>query len=398
MLTDLLAKLPSVTMSLGDFTLNALANAFGTIVGGFILTILYYILGARLFKLPNLNGLWMFKSTYARTKYNPYRNMELIYKVHLLQEGNRVHGSAEKVFERSDKERVYAGADRQPVSIEGTVQKGYFGRSQVFLHMTLQGELRQSSGYALLNCRGVFSKFRLEGLVSMTAGDSYGPAVCLPIPINLAVDEYKGPPIKWIGRVIDLVAGHFYKEDWKKVDDGIRSAQGMAKFVWRTFNCHPLIAALVLAEDHRYYKHGGVDPIGILRALWRACIGQSLEGASTIEQQFVRVTTGDYRRSFARKFKEIILAARLYRIADKETIAVHYLLVSYCGWRMTGMLRSARRLGIDLKQPTLANAAAIVARIKYPHPHAENSERLRKISERERFILSKLEARRYLTF
>ena len=397
MLTDLVRKLET-TAGMVEFTLNAAANAIGTIAGGLTLTLLYFVIGSRLLRPPNINGIWLFKSKVSRTKYNPYRNMELIFKAHLLQDGNRIHGSAEKVYELSDKEILYVGKQRDQLEIEGTIHKSYFGRSHVFLHMRIDGLERSSSGYATLKCKGFSRNARLEGTLSMTAGDSYGLTTWYPVPISLRVDEYRGLPLSWLGRLIDAIAGHFYKDEWKLIESRIQGAQKTAKYVWRTFNCHLLIAALVLAEDHRFYKHGGVDPIGMARALWRYLTSRPLEGGSTIEQQFVRTVTGDYRRSISRKVKEIILAARLHQIADKDTIAVHYLLVAYCGWRMTGMLRSAHRLGIDLKQPTMAEAAAIVARIKFPEPEKHNAVRALKITDRKAYILRKLEQRKFLLF
>ena len=55
------------------------------------------------------------------------------------------------------------------------------------------------------------------------------------------------------------------------------------------------------------------------------------EGASTIEQQLVRVLTNDYERTLKRKLKEIYLASHLRKYADKETIAIAYLDIAYYG-------------------------------------------------------------------
>src|SRR5262245_21594087 len=58
----------------------------------------------------------------------------------------------------------------------------------------------------------------------------------------------------------------------------------------------PLIAQrlLVSGEDHRHVLHPGVDPIAICRATWRCIYRGKREGASTIEQQVVRVISGRY--------------------------------------------------------------------------------------------------------
>ena len=56
-----------------------------------------------------------------------------------------------------------------------------------------------------------------------------------------------------------------------------------------------LVTFLVIGEDHRYYKHPGFDIIGICRAIYKNVFLGKREGASTIEQQLVRVLTEDYR-------------------------------------------------------------------------------------------------------
>ena len=61
------------------------------------------------------------------------------------------------------------------------------------------------------------------------------------------------------------------------------------------------IAALVRAEDRRNEVHCGVDPLAMIRALSVRVQSGTIQGASTIEQQFVRVISGRYERSLMRK-------------------------------------------------------------------------------------------------
>ncbi len=69
-----------------------------------------------------------------------------------------------------------------------------------------------------------------------------------------------------------------------------------------------LLDLLVLGEDHRNRYHIGFDIIAITRAIYRRVTTGLKEGASTIEQQLVRVITADYSMTFSRKLKEILLA------------------------------------------------------------------------------------------
>lgn len=75
-------------------------------------------------------------------------------------------------------------------------------------------------------------------------------------------------------------------------------------------NYGKLVRFLIVAEDNRFYNHPGYDVVGICRAIYKDVCKGKREGASTIEQQLVRVLTGDYRFSVRRKIKEIYLAAQ----------------------------------------------------------------------------------------
>jgi len=129
------------------------------------------------------------------------------------------------------------------------------------------------------------------------------------------------------------------------------------------------VAALVVAEDRRFYSHSGTDPIAICRALFQTISGGNIQGGSTIEQQLVRRLTSDYRKSVKRKLKEISLAVRLHRVLRKDQIPIAYLVSAYYGWHMNDVRQAARSLSIDLKDPTVDEAARLIARLRYPEPH-----------------------------
>ena len=91
------------------------------------------------------------------------------------------------------------------------------------------------------------------------------------------------------------------------------------------------IPYLVVAEDHRSSRHLGIDPVGMLRAFYVRLKKNEIQGASTIEQQFVRVVTNDYEYSLLRKFREQLLAIALTNQRMKSDIARAYLAVAYYG-------------------------------------------------------------------
>src|SRR5581483_4826120 len=93
-----------------------------------------------------------------------------------------------------------------------------------------------------------------------------------------------------------------------------------------------LPAATIAIEDRRFYEHGGVDYVGIARALWRdVSAGKVVEGGSTIAQQLVRNLYTGRERTFERKLKEACLAIKLSNRWTKERILAGYLNTVYYG-------------------------------------------------------------------
>jgi membrane peptidoglycan carboxypeptidase len=149
----------------------------------------------------------------------------------------------------------------------------------------------------------------------------------------------------------------------------------------QSFRVPPLIAQrlLVSAEDHRHGRHGGIDFYAICRAVWRRFAQGRREGASTIEQQIVRVLTNRFERTLARKVRELLLATLVSEQLPKSTTPALYLSIGYYGWRMNGFAQACRRLGLKPVALSLDEAAALVARLKYPEARVPPSARLAQI-------------------
>lgn len=145
--------------------------------------------------------------------------------------------------------------------------------------------------------------------------------------------------------------------------------------------------ALVAGEDSRFFVHPGFDVSAILRAAWQLVWFGRIQGASTIEQQLVRTITRDYRRTFSRKFTEIILAACVQEILSKREILDAYLRVAHFGWGMDGITRACRVLGYSLSKICPIEAASLIARLKYPEPRVRTANTVRLLERRTRNIL-----------
>src|SRR3954470_11252597 len=91
-------------------------------------------------------------------------------------------------------------------------------------------------------------------------------------------------------------------------------------------------SATIAIEDRRFYEHGGVDWVGIFRALWRdVSAGKVVEGGSTIDQQLVRNLYIGRERTLERKLKEACLAVKLSNRWSKAKILEGYLNTVYYG-------------------------------------------------------------------
>lgn len=135
-----------------------------------------------------------------------------------------------------------------------------------------------------------------------------------------------------------------------------------------------LLTALVVGEDRRFFLHGGVDAIALLRALWQRLCYNRLQGASTIEQQLVRTVTRRYELTIRRKIREMLLASCIPKILTKTEILGIYLMIAHFGWSMQGIVRASKTLGYSLESIRIKEAASLVARLKYPESPCQSRE------------------------
>jgi penicillin-binding protein 1B len=134
-----------------------------------------------------------------------------------------------------------------------------------------------------------------------------------------------------------------------------------------------LLSAVLAAEDHRFFEHGGLDVRGLLRAAWanfRA--GRVTQGGSTITQQLVKNRLLTSRRSYFRKIREAWLAALVEWRYPKERIFESYLNELYLGQRgplaIRGVGAAARAyFGKEVHQLTLGEAALLAGMARAPN-------------------------------
>ncbi|MGH7414051.1 MAG: PBP1A family penicillin-binding protein [Candidatus Rokuibacteriota bacterium] len=156
-----------------------------------------------------------------------------------------------------------------------------------------------------------------------------------------------------------------------------------------------LRSAVLATEDARFYEHGGIDPRGILRALWTNIRkGRVAEGGSTITQQLVKSRLLNPERTLARKINEALLSTVLEWRYRKDEILEAYLNEIYLGqWggsAVRGVGAAARAyFGKEVHQLTLPEAALLAGMIRAPNSYspASNPERAR---ERRDVVLARM--------
>jgi penicillin-binding protein 1A len=137
-----------------------------------------------------------------------------------------------------------------------------------------------------------------------------------------------------------------------------------------------LALAFLAAEDHSFFKHGGIDVSGLGRAMIRnvvnAARGRRFEGGSTITQQVAKNVLLTSDQTLGRKLKEAILAGRLEQVLSKERILELYLNEIWLGYRSYGVGAAAYNyFGKSISDLSLAEAAYLAALPKGPenyHP------------------------------
>jgi len=126
--------------------------------------------------------------------------------------------------------------------------------------------------------------------------------------------------------------------------------------------------AVVAAEDHDFFSHGGVDWRGTIRAFVADVrTGRVEQGGSTITQQLVKNLYVGRQRSITRKLREALIAAQVERVLPKQEILTRYLNTIYLGESVFGVQAAAQSyFRKDAKSLTLSEAALLAGIIPAP--------------------------------
>lgn len=156
--------------------------------------------------------------------------------------------------------------------------------------------------------------------------------------------------------------------------------------------------AVVAIEDARFWKHNGIDLIGIMRAIvTNLKAGEIVEGASTITQQVIKNNALTSDQTFVRKIQEQYLALQFDALYEKELILEYYLNTMPLGHGTNGVQAAANRyFGKDVSELTLAESVVIAGITQAPTRYSpiRNPE---KNFEKAKLILSYMVEQGYIT-
>jgi penicillin-binding protein 1A len=125
--------------------------------------------------------------------------------------------------------------------------------------------------------------------------------------------------------------------------------------------------AILAAEDERFYQHGGVDYLSILRAALSNVTSGTQQGAGTITMQVARNFFLTREKTVSRKLREVLLAWKIEASLPKDEILELYINQIFLGQRAYGFAAAAQiYFGKPLADVTVAEAAMLAGLPKAP--------------------------------
>lgn len=178
-----------------------------------------------------------------------------------------------------------------------------------------------------------------------------------------------------------------------------------------------VVDAAIATEDPRFYEHGGIDLIGTARAIISNATGGSVQGGSSISQQYVKnilvmraeeIADPEARKeayyaatqtSIERKLKEMKLAVSIESKYSKDEILNGYLNIASFGGRVYGIeAASEYYFGVKAKDLTLPQAASLIATVNNPNNlRIDIPENVELNQERRDYVLGRMLAEGKIT-
>ena len=155
--------------------------------------------------------------------------------------------------------------------------------------------------------------------------------------------------------------------------------------------------AVLAIEDARFYRHSGVDYVGVLRAGLAQFNRAKSQGASTITMQVARNFYLSTEKTFTRKIYEILLALKIERQLSKPQILEIYMNQIFLGQRAYGFAAASEiYFGKPLADVTVAEAAMLAGLPQAPSAYNPVSNPAR-ATRRQQYIIDRMETNGFIT-
>lgn len=159
-----------------------------------------------------------------------------------------------------------------------------------------------------------------------------------------------------------------------------------------------LINAIIATEDKNFYTHKGYDMTGLARStVVNVMAGRVVQGASTITQQLARILFLSNEKTFTRKIKELVIAARIEKTISKDQILEMYLNNVYLGSGAYGVEGAAQvYFNKHIGDLTIAESALIAGLPQAPSVYSPFNN-LKLAKERRSQVLKRMYKMRFIT-
>ena len=154
--------------------------------------------------------------------------------------------------------------------------------------------------------------------------------------------------------------------------------------------------AILAAEDERFYSHGGVDYLSVLRAALSNLSSGSQQGAGTITMQVARNFFLTREKTITRKMREALLAWKIEASLTKDEILELYVNQIFLGQRAYGFAAASQiYFGKPLKDVTVAEAAMLAGLPKAPSAYNPVNNP-RRAKTRQQYVLRRMHELRFI--
>ena len=229
--------------------------------------------------------------------------------------------------------------------------------------------------------RGYIAAWVIAAILGMAMAASLWLAITAPLSRSL---RPSAPP----SITLETADGKFITRKGAKIEEPVAIA-ALPRHVPEAF---------IAIEDRRFYKHWGIDPRGIARAMWHNLrAGGVREGGSTITQQLAKGAFLSADRTAARKFREVLIAFWLEAWLTKDQILERYLSNVYFGDNVYGLRAAAQHyFSRSPERLTVPQAAMLAALLKAPSRLAPTVN-LKGAQDRSRLVLDAMADAGFLT-